>query len=66
MTDREWKVINPGGSRREVVTKELPGARWLQLLVAAEPPHTAPSIVNTDDLGLACIATPAAIEEETP
>jgi|GEM_PF-1768788 len=66
MTDREWKVINPGGSRRVVVTKELPGARWLQLLGAAEPPHTAPRSVNADDLGLARVAAPAAIEEATP
>jgi hypothetical protein len=23
MTDREWKIINPGGSRRGVITKKL-------------------------------------------
>ena len=32
MTDREWKVINPGGSRRVVVTKELQPACARQLL----------------------------------
>jgi glycerate dehydrogenase len=36
MAERVWKVENPGGSRRVVVTKELPGARWLQLLAAAD------------------------------
>ena len=35
MAEREWHVINPGGTRRVVVTKELPGDRWLQLLTAA-------------------------------
>jgi len=36
MTERNWRVSNPGGSLRVVVTKELPGARWLQLLGAAD------------------------------
>src|SRR5674476_1223983 len=29
-------IVNPGASHRVVVTKELPGARWLQLLTAAD------------------------------
>lgn len=33
---KEWKVHNPGGSRRVIVTKELPGNRWLDILVAAD------------------------------
>ena len=36
VTERDWRIVNPGGSRRVVVTKELPGDRWLQLLTAAE------------------------------
>jgi len=36
VTPREWVIVNPGGSRRVIVTKELPGARWLQLLTAAD------------------------------
>jgi hydroxypyruvate reductase 1 len=32
----EWKVHNPEGTRRVVVTKELPGPRWLDILVAAD------------------------------
>ncbi len=35
MTQREWRVVNPGGARRVIVTKELPGERWLRLLVTA-------------------------------
>ncbi len=36
MTERNWKIVNPDGSRRVIVTKELPGARWLQLLTDAD------------------------------
>ena len=32
----KWKVHNPEGTRRVVVTKELPGNRWLDILVAAD------------------------------
>jgi hydroxypyruvate reductase 1 len=34
--DKEWKTHNPGGSRRVIVTKQLPGDRWLDILVAAD------------------------------
>ena len=36
VTKRDWKIVNPGGSRRVVVTKELPGERWLWFLAAAD------------------------------
>jgi hydroxypyruvate reductase 1 len=36
MADKEWRVINPEGKRRVIVTKELPGKRWLDILVAAD------------------------------
>ena len=36
MSESDWKVFNPAGARRVVVTKELPGARWLELLTAAD------------------------------
>jgi len=36
VTAREWVIVNPDGSRRVVVTKELPGERWLGLLTAAD------------------------------
>ena len=36
VTNRDWKIVNPGGSRRVVVTKELPGERWLWFLTAAD------------------------------
>ena len=30
-----WKIVNNGGALRVVVTKELPGTRWLDILSAA-------------------------------
>ncbi len=35
MSEPEWKVVNPEGARRVLVTKELPGGRWLEMLTAA-------------------------------
>ena len=35
MGSLECKVHNPSGSRRVVVTKELPGKRWLDILIRA-------------------------------
>ena len=32
----KWKVINPEGKHRVIVTKELPGNRWLQALALAD------------------------------
>ncbi len=32
MTIKEWRVFNPGGNKRVIVTKELPGQRWLDAL----------------------------------
>ena len=36
MSGKEWRVVNPAGSKRVVVTKELPGRRWLDILLAAD------------------------------
>jgi hydroxypyruvate reductase 1 len=36
MSGQKWRTINPGGSKRVVVTKELPGQRWLDILTAAD------------------------------
>jgi len=32
MNQKDWKVHNPSGSKRVIVTKELPGTRWLDIL----------------------------------
>ena len=31
-----WRVVNEGGKYRVVVTKELPGSRWLDALLAVD------------------------------
>ncbi len=36
MGERKWRVVNPSGIRRVVVTKELPGQHWLEILTAAD------------------------------
>jgi len=36
MDKLQWRIVNPRGSRRVVVTKELPGDRWLQVLQQAD------------------------------
>ena len=36
MSDKEWRMHNPSGSKRVVVTKELPGDRWLEILAQAD------------------------------
>ncbi|MFH0993971.1 MAG: NAD(P)-dependent oxidoreductase [Pseudomonadota bacterium] len=36
MTSHEWKTHNPDGGNRVVVTKNLPGDRWLRLLILAD------------------------------
>ena len=35
MGANDWKVHNPSGTKRVVVTKDLPGERWLEILTAA-------------------------------
>ena len=35
MAAKGWKVFNPKGKKRVVVTKELPGDRWLKILASA-------------------------------
>lgn len=35
MAPKAWETHNPSGSKRVVVTKELPGSRWLETLIEA-------------------------------
>ncbi|MCK5202804.1 MAG: hypothetical protein KAR15_02985, partial [Desulfobacterales bacterium] len=35
MGSKEWRVHNPSGSKRVIVTKDLPGERWLDILAQA-------------------------------
>ena len=36
MNDLEWMIENPSGSRRVIVTKKLPGDRWVRILAQAD------------------------------
>lgn len=36
MTTEKWNVFNPSGKNRVVVTKALPGQRWLEILARAD------------------------------
>lgn len=36
MSNNDWRTHNESGSKRVVVTKELPGDRWLEILTAAD------------------------------
>ncbi len=35
MDFNKWRIVNPTGSKRVIVTKELPGERWLDILKSA-------------------------------
>jgi glycerate dehydrogenase len=36
MSTQEWRTVNPSGTKRVLVTKELPGQRWVEILTAAD------------------------------
>jgi hydroxypyruvate reductase 1 len=36
VSEKDWIVVNPGGNRRVIVTKELPGEHWKQILQQAD------------------------------
>ena len=36
MESTNWRIVNPNGSKRVIVTRELPGERWLDILKAAD------------------------------
>jgi hydroxypyruvate reductase 1 len=51
--EKEWKVHNPEGSRRVIVTKELPGERWLDMLNAADcsvEVCQSPDVLSNDEI----------------
>ena len=35
MVSDNWRIVNPGGTQRVIVTKALPGGRWIEILAAA-------------------------------
>ena len=36
MDETNWRIVNPSGSKRVIVTKDLPGHRWLDILTEAD------------------------------
>lgn len=53
MSSKEWTTHHPAGSRRVIVTKELPGARWLEILVEADcrvDVCTSPEILAVEEI----------------
>jgi hydroxypyruvate reductase 1 len=36
MDDKNWRIVNPSGAKRVIVTKDLPGHRWLDILTGAD------------------------------
>ena len=53
MSRKKWTTYNSAGSRRVVVTKELPGKRWLEILTQADCQIiicTSPDILTVDEI----------------
>lgn len=53
MGSKEWRIHNPSGSKRVIVTKELPGDRWLNILTAADCKIeicTSPDVLSSDEI----------------
>jgi len=50
---KQWKARNPSGTRRVIVTKQLPGEWWLQILIDADcrvDICTSPDILTTEEI----------------
>ncbi|MGD9306851.1 MAG: hypothetical protein PVF79_21485, partial [Desulfobacterales bacterium] len=53
MGSKPWRVVNPSGTRRVIVTKELPGERWLEMLTTADCKVeicTSPDVLSIDEI----------------
>jgi hydroxypyruvate reductase 1 len=53
MGSKPWRVVNPSGSKRVIVTKELPGERWLEMLTTADCKVeicTSPDVLSVDEI----------------
>lgn len=53
MSTKEWQSYHPSGSKRVIVTKTLPGKRWLEVLTAADcriEVCTSPDILSVDEI----------------
>ncbi len=53
MGAKQWRTVNPSGTRRVIVTKELPGERWLEMLTRADCQVeicTSPDVLTVDEI----------------
>ncbi len=53
MGSKEWRTHNPSGKKRVIVTKELPGERWLNILTAADCKVeicTSPDVLSSEEI----------------
>jgi hydroxypyruvate reductase 1 len=53
MGSKPWRVVNPSGSKRVIVTKELPGERWLEMLTTADCKVEicmSPDVLSVDEI----------------
>lgn len=71
MPQTQWRTINPEGKKRVVVTKELPGDRWLKILEKADcriEIYTSEKVLSVDEImesiGDSCDAAIGQLTEE--
>ena len=53
MPSPEWQIVNPGAKKRVIVTKQLPGDRWLEILTGANcrvEICQSTEVVSTDEI----------------
>ncbi|MGD2098215.1 MAG: NAD(P)-dependent oxidoreductase [Desulfobacterales bacterium] len=53
VSPKQWRIQNESGSKRVIVTKELPGDRWLNILTAANCKIeicTSPDVLSSDEI----------------
>ena len=53
MTSKGWQAYNSSGSKRVIVTKELPGERWLEILAQADCKVeicTSPDVLSSEEI----------------
>jgi len=67
----KWKTINPNGSKRVIVTKELPGSLWMERLIQADckiEVCTSTDVLSVDDIkaaiGIRCDAALGQLTED--
>ncbi len=54
--ETKWRIYNPSGNRRVIVTKELPGKRWLEILGKADcrvEICTSTDVLSSDEIKMA-------------